>query len=641
MKDEDGCIQHWVSIQRDVTEQRMMRRTLAENKERFQALAEETSDVISRVDKHGTFLYLSPAIEFLLGYRPETLIGRAFHPYIHPEDRPTIQSRLQDAFEGDRVQVEHRLEHAAGHYVWVESAARVTGQDEGTATVVVSTRPIGRRKRAEQALDRERNLLQNIFDASPAAILVFDPQGTITFANERAEAVLGWPVDVIVGTSISDPEWRIGTERGETPPDGEPPFAQVIKREISIEGAEHTIATPEGKRRLLSINGAPLHNESDQLLGAVFVVEDITERRRRKAELVEAKETAEAAREVAEEMSALKSALLANMSHEIRTPLTSIIGFSEVLDGMDFEPPVGRFIQMIRRGGDRLLTTLNSVFDLSQLEAGAMTLTPEDVAVGSLLRDIAAGFQLRAREANVELTVDTPESGITAHLNAGAFERIASNLISNAIKFTGEGSAPGGRVAVRLDASGDPLILTVADTGVGIDEAFLPHLFDTFKQESTGDARGFEGTGLGLTIIGELVDLMGGTIEVESEKGEGTTFTVTLPRQGGEAPRGDAPPSARSPGEKREGPTRRPSPPRRRPQATSKQPSPLAVRTEPYVKEDFKELANRVQALSTLEFGLHPTQGLVMEAIVTMIKEEVEEQGVSHRLFDYMETWSE
>ena len=113
--------------------------------------------------------------------------------------------------------------------------------------------------------------------------------------------------------------------------------------------------------------------------------------------------------------------------------------------------------------------------------------------------------------------------------------------------------------------------------------------------------------------------------------------------EAGEAPRADASPSTRSRGEKREGPNRRSGAGMRRRErgAGARQPSPLAVRTEPYVKEDFKDLAKRVQALSTLEFGSDPTQGLVMEAMVTMIKEEVEEQGISHRLFDYIETWSE
>ncbi len=591
VRNSHGEVTHWVSIQRDVTERRIMQRTLEENKERFQALAEETSDVITRHDSRGTFLYVSPAVEHLLGYTPSNLLGRRYQSLIHPEDADAVQTQHEATVQGEHTQFEYRIQHAAGHYVWVETAARATGPEGEPTSIIASTRSIKQRKRIQRELQRERNLLQNIFDTSPAAILVFDAHGTITFANTRAEQVLGRSVDKITGRPFDDPAFEIETAEGTPLPEDELPFARIKDAGQPVQNVEHTIQWPDGTRRLLSVNGAPLRDDDEALLGAVIVIADITEQREAERELIRAKEVAEAAQAEAEQMNRLKSAFLANMSHEIRTPLTSIIGFSEVLVDLDLDPPADQFTAMIHRGGNRLLTTLNSVLDLSQLEAGAMQLHPEPVAVGPLVRDVASGFALRAEEAGVALHVDVdadigaseqnaseqnasvpdrpeqnaseqdrpeqnaseqdrpeqnasaqdrpeqdrpeqdrPEQGTWARLDPAALERIVSNLLSNAIKFTGEGNASGGQVTVELAAEAERLVLTVADTGVGIDPAFVPRLFEAFQQESTGDARNFEGSGLGMTITRELVELMGGTIAVDSAKGEGTTVTVRLPR---------------------------------------------------------------------------------------------------------------
>jgi signal transduction histidine kinase len=232
-----------------------------------------------------------------------------------------------------------------------------------------------------------------------------------------------------------------------------------------------------------------------------------------------------AARDEAEEMNRLKSAFLANMSHEIRTPLTSIIGFSEVLGEQDLGE-ASRFAHLIQRGGQRLLDTLNSVLDLSQLEAGSMQLAPKDINVGQEVEGAASFFTPRAEKDDVALHVHLPSDPVEAHLDASAVQRILNNLLGNAVKFT----PAGGRIDVRLRAPADYVVIEVDDTGVGIDQDFLPHLFDAFQQESTGNARTFEGSGLGLAITHQLVQLMGGTIDVTTGKGEGTCFTVRLPR---------------------------------------------------------------------------------------------------------------
>ncbi|MEM6328251.1 MAG: HAMP domain-containing sensor histidine kinase, partial [Bacteroidota bacterium] len=247
------------------------------------------------------------------------------------------------------------------------------------------------------------------------------------------------------------------------------------------------------------------------------VARDVQDRRAYEDELI-------TARRQAEEAARLKSAFLANMSHEIRTPLTAVIGYAEILRD-EVAREHRELATIIERGGTRLLDTLNSVLDLARLDSGTEALHPRPLDASDRVHQSVA--LLRPLAESKRLILDDTGVAATASvlLDASALDRVTTNLVSNAIKFTEAGT-----VSVSLRADGPEIVLQVADTGIGIDAAFLPELFSEFRQESEGDARRHEGSGLGLAITQRLVSLMGGTISVDSAKGEGTVFTVTLPR---------------------------------------------------------------------------------------------------------------
>jgi PAS domain S-box-containing protein len=246
------------------------------------------------------------------------------------------------------------------------------------------------------------------------------------------------------------------------------------------------------------------------------VIMDITSQKEAEQELM-------AAKEEAEEMSRLKSAFLANVSHEIRTPLTSIIGFAEILAE---EVPAAHQdgAEKIVRSGRRLMRTLDSVLDLSMIEAGEFSLDCRPFDLAAEVRQRTDLLRPTAERKGLDVTVDVPDSGIEVHLDPNCLDRILTNLLTNAIKFT-----ESGQVAVAARPTEEGVVVEVQDTGIGIGADFRPQLFDAFKQESGGLQREHEGTGLGLSITRELVDLMEGTIEVESQEGKGTRFTVRLP----------------------------------------------------------------------------------------------------------------
>jgi len=224
------------------------------------------------------------------------------------------------------------------------------------------------------------------------------------------------------------------------------------------------------------------------------------------------------------EANRLKEDFLATTSHELRTPLTNILGALEVLRDMVTDEQE-EFLDMIQKNGERLNRTLNALLDLSMLRSGEEVLDLAPVAVDQCARQVASELQADAEKEGLSFRVDSPDTPVYADADEQYLKQIVRNLVENAIKYTDEG-----RVAVSAGGSDGHVFVKVEDTGIGIDEEFLPDLFDEFKQESRGRARTYEGNGLGLAISADLAERMGGSITVETEKGEGSIFTVEFPR---------------------------------------------------------------------------------------------------------------
>ncbi len=228
------------------------------------------------------------------------------------------------------------------------------------------------------------------------------------------------------------------------------------------------------------------------------------------------------ARDKAEESDRIKSSILQNMSHEIRTPLTSILGYAEMMEDGERNMEIASQIQ---RGGRRLMNTLTSVMDLAHLESGVAMLNYRSFDMGAVVRKIMERLAPVALEKGLELSMDNvAEDLVEVVCDPSAVERIANNLIHNAIHFTKAGC-----ISVRLYREDKNAVLSVSDTGIGMETWFLPFAFDPFRQESEGHARTHEGVGLGLAVTKHLVELMDGRISVSSQKGNGSVFMVTLP----------------------------------------------------------------------------------------------------------------
>jgi signal transduction histidine kinase len=239
------------------------------------------------------------------------------------------------------------------------------------------------------------------------------------------------------------------------------------------------------------------------------------------------------------EMNRLKGEFLATITHELRTPLNSIIGFSEVLGGIDsLDDKQKRYVHNIQKGGQKLLEMINDILDLSKLEAGKTEVRPSEFRIETIISSQCDMFGNLAEDKNIDLATDIEPELPVMYQDQTKVQQILQNLLSNAIKFTPEG----GRITVS--AKGDPrgyIEMAVADTGVGIAESDREIIFEKFRQGSAvlgrdNLTREYSGTGLGLSIVKELCKLLGGEVHVTSELGRGSTFRVLIPWMRAETP---------------------------------------------------------------------------------------------------------
>ena len=375
-------------------------------------------------------------------------------------------------------------------------------------------------KKIQTELEFSEQRISKIIQASPVGIISIDEKGTIKIFSSAAEGIFGYYAPEVIGKNIKI------IMRKETA------LEHDLYLERRIHGAPSTVV---GQRRIVdavrkdgTIFKLEAQVEEVHVGDEIFyigLVEDITER-------LELERQAEQAREQAERASEAKSAFLANMSHELRTPMNAIIGYSEILaeDAEDegLEDMLGD-LNKITAAGKHLLSLINDVLDLSKIEAGKMDLFLEDFSIKDLAKDVANTAASLIEKNDNELILDVNQDLDALHGDVTKVRQILFNLISNAAKFTKEGKIT---LSAKADAIGNiPAVrLAVTDTGIGIPEDKLEHIFSEFSQADESTTRDYGGTGLGLALVKRFCEMMGGNIRVESTPGTGSSFIVTLPK---------------------------------------------------------------------------------------------------------------
>jgi PAS domain S-box-containing protein len=367
------------------------------------------------------------------------------------------------------------------------------------------------------------NLLAAIVDSSDEAIISKDLEGVITSWNRAAERLFGYTAAEAIGRNIS---LIIPSDRRHE----EEMIIIRLKQGDRIDHFQTVRVRKDGSFVDISVTISPIRDARGKIVGASKVAHDVTEPARLRAELIERNRQLELQTQRAEESNRLKSEFLASMSHELRTPLNSVIGFSELL--LDAAIPTlssdqQGYVQDILGSGTHLLQLINELLDISMIESGKAKFSPHAFEVTGVVTEVMASLRgsLDERGHQIETFIDPGLGAVT--LDRLRFKEIMLNLVSNAIKFTDAG----GRIEIRIEPqTTDRFQVRVRDWGIGIPPEGLTRLFRRFEQLDSGPARHFQGSGLGLYLTRRLVEMHGGSIAVESRVGDGSVFTVELPR---------------------------------------------------------------------------------------------------------------
>ncbi|WP_343622272.1 CHASE domain-containing hybrid sensor histidine kinase/response regulator [Roseateles puraquae] len=472
----------------------------------------------------------------ILGYALDTLppmTPEAWTGLIHPEDLAHTHQLLVEHLRGESPQYvcEGRLRHREQRWVWTLSTGRVMSRTpDGRAQWVTGTlMDMSEMRAAREERERFANLLRGVLQAATDfSIIATEPDGLITVFNAGAERLLGYRADEMVGRQ-SPAVIHLASEVGQRGAElsasegqevqGFRVFVHKPEREGS-EQREWTYVRKDGSHVPVSLTVTVVRNEHGDVVGYLGIAQDISAR-------LTAERALRHAKAAAEQASAAKGMFLANMSHEIRTPMNAVIGIAHLLADTPLTEDQRQLLRKLQVAGRSLLGVINDVLDLSKIEAGELAVEQTPYQLPALLRELDAVFadQARGKGLDWELSsaAEVPDALIG---DPQRLQQVLSNLLSNAIKFTSQG---GVSLRVELDGQHQGLRFLVRDSGIGIAPQAQAQLFQPFVQAEASTTRQFGGTGLGLSIVKHLVGLMGGTVALESQLGQGSLFTVTLP----------------------------------------------------------------------------------------------------------------
>ncbi|MEV6305669.1 PAS domain S-box protein [Actinoplanes sp. NPDC051861] len=512
----------------EVTELRLVegqvereRRLQAHANARLAAIVEASQDAIVSKALDGTIRTWNPGAERLYGYTAEEMVGSDVTRLLPPDRKGEEKELLGRVLAGGALsRYETRRQRKDGTIIEVSlSMAPMLDTDDTVIGASTVAHDITARVQAEQRLRVEREQLEMIMQAASDPFFTMDGDGVIAEWNRQAEHVFGWPRAEILGRTVDGtilPRRYRGALRRLL--DGRWDWLLDRPTEIGATHQDgHEIPVELTMWRLGHDGGAHFHG----------FVRDITARRQTEVALAEA-------RDQAIETARLKSQFLASMSHEIRTPMNGVIGLTGLLLGSALDEKQRRYAEGISAAGSALLAVINDILDFSKLEAGKVLLEDANFGVRDLIDDVVSLVAPPDTRDAVSVTALCDRRlPATVCGDPAKLRQVLLNLAGNAVKFTDRGQVmvtaclderhPAGPEAV-------PIRFEVADTGIGIDKHRQQELFEAFTQADAGTTRRFGGTGLGLAISRDLVELMGGSIGVESEPGRGSTFwfTVTL-----------------------------------------------------------------------------------------------------------------
>jgi PAS domain S-box-containing protein len=497
-----------LAVTRDITDRKLSEMLLEKESEKNIALLHNASDGIHILDRNGNILEISESFCEMLGYQRSEMVGM----HVSQWDANFTQDDLAKVlgsqfFNKGRSQFETRHRRKDGSIFYVEVSG-MTLMLDGQMVLFNSSRDISKRKLAElktaALLDRNQVMMDNTLDG----IHLLDEEGNLVEANNSFCRLLGYTQEEVKNLNVSD--WEVQMSALE--------IKATIKQLLNSQAVFETLnRRKDGSVINVEVSAIGVKLEGKKYLYASF--RDISSRKKAEATLVDALKQAEAA-------TVAKGRFLATMSHEIRTPMNGILGMAQLLQMPNLkESELKDYAQTIFSSGQTLLTLLNDILDISKVEAGKVQLEMMAVMPEQIIHETRNLFIETATKKGLELAVNwTGEKGKNYLSDPHRLRQMVSNLVSNAIKFSHQGTVMIEGREVERDGNFTTLEFSVTDSGIGIPQEQQALLFNPFTQTDTSITRKYGGSGLGLSIVRGLAILMGGDVGVESVYGQGSRF---------------------------------------------------------------------------------------------------------------------
>ncbi|MAT40264.1 MAG: hypothetical protein CL946_11740 [Ectothiorhodospiraceae bacterium] len=519
VKDEEGTLIFIEGIAEDVTERKLLEQTLKLNEERLSQALIGAGHGLWDVDLAENTIYMSPSWKAMLGYEDAELPNDLEIPFklMHPDDVEYASNYLDIEYLStlEKIDLEYRLQHKRGDYVRVHARGKIIKDERGTPIRLIGTHTnITERKMLETRL----RVFERFAEESGQAFGIADLNTKVVYANPPMIELLGAKsLDELVGNSFVPYYSKdfIARLRSEIVP---------IIEEKGQWISENTFINAQGERIEVLEDFFIIKDENGEPRFYATVVTRIDEIKEKERYLEQAKEDAERANRT-------KSEFLANMSHELRTPLNAIHGMSHLAMESGVNPRQRYFMESIHAAAESLRDVIGNILDLSKVESGTIEIQNEEFLLEQPLEKALNFVALDAYKKGLSLVYEAERKlPGTVIGDERRVTEVLCNLLNNAVKYTEKGEIYLS-VTGQEDSNDDTAVLSfsVTDTGAGIDPAAMDRLFQPFVQVDGSLTRKHAGAGIGLALSKQLVELMGGTIEVESTFGNGTTFTCTIP----------------------------------------------------------------------------------------------------------------
>ncbi|CAB4741099.1 unannotated protein [freshwater metagenome] len=524
--DDDDRRVVWSAQLLDVSAEHVARQRLEAAERLTSATLDTTAAIILVTDLEGRIVRVNAATTGLTGWTEADLVGRTIAETSLVASAPDLDALfLWPNRSGQPVVREADATTRDGSTLRVLWSNNMVRDEQDLPAYAVLT---GIDVTTERA---SAGLVSHLMRAAiTTAIIGVDDHGRITVFNAGAELMLDHDAGRQVGQrflDLLDPD-QVSERLGSRDPDEA--FATLVQGIGSGElpARDWLWVARDGSRRVVSMSLSATAGGVTPQVGFLCVGRDVTEQRQGQDMLVAALEKERTAVERLRALDEAKNEFVSTVSHELRTPVTSIVGYTEMLqDGTVVDPLPDQLplFDTIARNGQRLIVLCNDLLTLAGLDSESITWEAEQVDLGEVLGAVEESVAPLLADRHLEVLVERPDSPAVVVGDPAQLERVVLNLVTNAIKFTEDG----GVVRARVEVSGDEVVLTVTDTGIGIPTEEQDNLFQKFFRSSTAQKEAIQGTGLGLSIVSAIVSAHGGTIRVRSAHLEGATFTVRLP----------------------------------------------------------------------------------------------------------------